>query len=509
MDFELKKISAGSIKTLYDSSVEVTPETEIILPDFCSDIRKILKCSCEPGIKSVQQSGERITAEGECRINLIYVNDKGKTECYGSTVDFTRFIEVPDAAENCFISAFAKTEYLNCRATGQRKVSVSGRISVRFTVTVPEENKIVCAAEGCGIQTKNEKFAFCRLSAYTKKCFDMNETISIEDREPSIGGILHFDTVIKKDTVKAINGKMLIKGSVLSKIYYVSDDDNKAIVCREHEMPVSQILEAEGITEEADCSVMLNICYAQIHTQTDSSGSSRLLEFTYKIQAELKCYEKCESSVVTDCFPTLNEINSDFDTYELITGRTEISEVKSNRCSVELLPGTDFEIKGFWCREITDSCVCSMREYENTICAVICILYSDSSGACGYVEKPVDIKISGSLSENVNEARCFSYEQIKELSCVKSGTGKAEISVSVQSTVNIEYIRKMRICTDIRPDEEKRINKKSFLAVRYCESGESLWDIASYYNTSLNSIKEENGIQEDSLNESCVLVIPC
>ena len=57
MDFELKKTTTKRIKTVYDSTVDVTPDTDIILPDFCSDIRKILKCSCEPGIKNIQQTG--------------------------------------------------------------------------------------------------------------------------------------------------------------------------------------------------------------------------------------------------------------------------------------------------------------------------------------------------------------------------------------------------------------------------------------------------------------------
>ena len=43
----------------------------------------------------------------------------------------------------------------------------------------------------------------------------------------------------------------------------------------------------------------------------------------------------------------------------------------------------------------------------------------------------------------------------------------------------------------------------------YCKKGESLWSIAKKYNTVLSGIKEENGIETDTVNEDRMIMIPC
>ena len=59
-------------------------------------------------------------------------------------------------------------------------------------------------------------------------------------------------------------------------------------------------------------------------------------------------------------------------------------------------------------------------------------------------------------------------------------------------------------------DEEHPVLKdgKAASIIYYAEAGESLWEIARQYYTSVNAIKEENELSEDNVASKGMLFIP-
>ena len=58
---------------VYDSVVEVPLENDVILPDYCPDIVKVLKCTVNACVSSTQVQGRQMTLEGMCTVHLLYL----------------------------------------------------------------------------------------------------------------------------------------------------------------------------------------------------------------------------------------------------------------------------------------------------------------------------------------------------------------------------------------------------------------------------------------------------
>ena len=81
---------------------------------------------------------------------------------------------------------------------------------------------------------------------------------------------------------------------------------------------------------------------------------------------------------------------------------------------------------------------------------------------------------------------------------------KSEISIKA----TVSSIDNFKVIDDISADEENIRSKDASLTIYYADKGESIWDIARSYCTSVDAIKLENDLSEDVLQKRGMLLIP-
>ena len=68
--------SVGVEETLGSCTAEQPIDADITLPDYCPDIRRVLKCLVTPRITAVQTAGDRATADGSAGVCVIYADEQ-------------------------------------------------------------------------------------------------------------------------------------------------------------------------------------------------------------------------------------------------------------------------------------------------------------------------------------------------------------------------------------------------------------------------------------------------
>ena len=73
-----------------------------------------------------------------------------------------------------------------------------------------------------------------------------------------------------------------------------------------------------------------------------------------------------------------------------------------------------------------------------------------------------------------------------------------------------QVLRSMPLLTEVHIDQEERIAPKDncALLLYYGTAGETVWDIAKKYSTSIQAIVEENDLTQERLTENGMLLIP-
>ena len=80
MEMNVTKQRVAQNETIFEQSVEQAVDTDFMLPDYCSDIVRVLKCRMCPRILSKSVSGDSLIVDGIAAITLIY-SDENKKIC--------------------------------------------------------------------------------------------------------------------------------------------------------------------------------------------------------------------------------------------------------------------------------------------------------------------------------------------------------------------------------------------------------------------------------------------
>lgn len=509
MEYNVTKDSVNFNETLYESGSEQSIDTQINLPEYCRDVERILKCMVIPNVFACQITGDRVTADGEALIRVIYVSDKGTIECYEQATPFSKYAEVRDISNECNAMATATSEYVNCRAVSPRRLSVNGNINVRFCVTSLSGVPVAMSANGCGVQTKNETVNADMPVGQCRKMFEMGETVAIEQNEPPISSIIRSDAIADIESIKCIANKMLIKGEMIVDFLYKADNDSDMLVHLRHSMPLSQIVEISGIDENSACDCTVNVVCVNLVAKTDSNGENRLIDLSVKAIICVDAYENRDITLVTDSYSTEYEVRCDSKNIELVRHIHNYIETKTVRATVDAANLNIAEISDISCRKIEGSAIPENDKINGSGSGVMGILYKDKNGEYGYTERTVDFKFDCQGKQSDDRINAVPFFTVSEISGATVGEDKIEIKMNVNINMPILECIQMRVCTDIEPDESRiKTQNGSTLTVYFAAPGENLWNIAQNYNTTVEAIKDENDLSQDIIGEKMMLMIP-
>lgn len=505
MDFTTEKQAINRSELVYEGSAEQPIDCDVTLPDYCPDIMRILKCTITPGIASSGAMGDKVTAEGTAVVRIIYADDSGKISCYEQTVPFSKSVTVSGLDSDVCVKTRVTTQYCNCRAVNQRRTDIHGSLSVHFSVTAVKKLEILSNAQGDGIQLKKKKTTVSDMICRLQRPFTLSEVKELDEVLPPVQRILHTSAFAITDEVKAITNKILLKGELSAKIIYCTESGE--ICCAEHTMPISQIIEGEGIDENTHNCVHLEVSSFEAAPKADSSGEMKLLDIIARVSAFVSASREKEIETVTDAYSTRFEAETEKQIMSLETLSSAFSDVFLCRGSVETAGGVK-EIKDVWCSGVTEKAFASSGKLKISGSLNICVLCIGEDLQPLIAEKAVDFEYERDIPAEKQNVRC--EEWIYPSGCEASAvSGKIEIKAELSISAEIYESSEDRIINEITVDEGRmKNNTAAALTIYYSEDGESVWSIARRYNTTPRAIMAENGLDGETVEGRKMLLIP-
>lgn len=513
MNYDVSKSSLSEKKLCFEGCKEIPLDIDFTLPDYCPDVQKILKCLIKPNINSRNISGGQINVEGTAQIKILYIDaDAQILRCCENSVPFSGSIDIKNNPENAILHTFIKTEYINCRAVSPRKIDLHGALSICSKVYEKSISEISNSVSGKDIEQKIETIPVSNLIGTGQQQFTISETLEIPENKSAVEAIIKSEITFLDEEMKIMPGKAVVKGKINLKILYISDRTQGSTENLEFEIPISQIVDVPGISEECECTVNPEILSSKIKiaNETDPENSGKLLEIDMKLALTVFAFKPEEISIVSDVYSREYDVNSDselLETYKIIK---KIKEKFSCKGAVELPDETPKEIKNIFCDSISVQPSLNEKKPGFTGKVKLGILGINSDDSPFYVERnfEFDYKSSEEITENdvKFEAEIIPNKISEAITNDRSLEIKAEFTVR-----SIVYQKSMHnMITSVDADESKDAfkNENSPLTVYFPQKGESLWDIARKYHSSVSTIKEENHLAEDTLNEAQMILVP-
>lgn len=342
----------------------------------------------------------------------------------------------------------------------------------------------------------------CRL----EKMFVLNEVKELDEDSPAVLRILHTRACARVSEVKAITNKILLKGEVWGKITYCTEEGQ--VCCVEHTMPISQIIEAEGIDENTNNCVHLDVCSFEAVPKADSAGEMKLMDITARVTAFVTaCCEK-ELETVCDAYSTEYEADCEKQMMSLETLSGTFSDICLCRGTIEA-PEAVADITDVWCTGVTEKAFIVSGKVKISGSLSLCVLYQSADSQPCMAEKAIDYEYERDVSIQGANARCEPWVYPGECVASAGASGKIEIKAEINISAEIYEVSEDRIISNITVDESKaRQSTAAALTIYYSEEGESVWNIARRYNTTVEAVMNENNLDSETVGSRRMLLIP-
>ncbi len=513
MDYIFGKKSVPVREAVFDGCFEQPIDLDFTLPDYCPSIEKILKCRVSPKIHSKSLSGDRLTIEGAVTVCVLYIDEEKRTlRSCEHTLPYSGSISVKSDCSDAVIRAYAKPEYINCRAISSRRLDIHGAFSLcaRIDAICSREAALDCQSED--LELKKSSVPISRLCSLAQQQFSVADELEPTNGSPAIRSILKSDVKVKPIDCKIAGDKAMARGELIARVLYIADNEAADTAVMEFTLPVTEVIDSPGIESDSRLEWRLELLSSDIRLREDGSGEGGgFISIDCRLCAYVAAYSDEDFEYVSDAYSTLYDLDCEYSNLRA----TRLCD--STRESFITKSGTDAETNGIsrvidvWGEQCS-----SEPGFDNGSPIVrgrinACILALDNDSLPFYIERSVDylcpVKLNidspdKSLIEASAEVESISYR-------LNGGSGidlRCEIAVS--ATAYESY--SVRALSAAHADEEhKRIKDPDVaLTLYFAQRGESLWDIARRYSTKTEAIKRENDVADDELDGEVMLLIP-
>ncbi len=505
MELQTTTRRIGLTETIYDDFDERPLDCDFMLPDFLPDIAAILKCRVKPVVQTHQISGDRVMADGLVSLQVLYLDEERRcVHSFENTQPFTSTFTVKELQNGDTVQFAVRVNYVNCRATGPRRLDIHGAFGVKLTVTGCREQTVLDAVDCDAVHTRCCTVHTTTPASCAEKTFTQTELLELGGGAAQT--VLRNDASVCISECKQLPDKAVIKGDLLIETVCLTDPSSGAVHKTVNRIPFSQLLDVDGLTEQSLCDCHARVLACDARLTQNPNGESCLLSVTVKTALQLQCLQTEQHEVICDAFHTAYPLLPETAHICPTCVTALVCDTVTVRPSLTLPDTNAGEVLDVW----SDLLSLAQNEQEDGLCGQLSVglLARGSDGTVTYYEQPCDLCLPQS------ELTGAIHVTASVLGTTATVTGdRLDLQVTLSLCCRVGTTEPHTVLCALQADDTAPFAGADGMdgcQVKVCfgEAGESVWELAKAHHASPAALKAENHLTEDCLPERTLLLIP-
>ena len=487
-------------KAIFNSNCEIGLEGEMVLPDACPDIDRILKCTANARVNQKRLDFPRLFVSGSVFLRVLYLDLKNCVQSYDTQIPFSKNIDVSGEGENPVVNVKTSLQYLNCRQLSERRIDTRLTICMNVEIKACDTVSIMCDIEDEGAEIKREKIEI------TEPIYSCCESFTIAEEyelAQPISAVTKMNADARVLEYKCTAGRVLLRGEVEIDICYLCSE-GQAVQTAHYILPVSHILSCPDATEQDSINIDIEIC--KISCEPIGKGESREISVEVLLEACLNAERKREIDAVVDAY---------------IIGRECIAHKREEKmCAFEEPVNKNhrfsFRVDADDISEVIDTYAeiknvqFNLNEQGEIMakCDVdASLIYRNSQGEALCANKTAPFEVSVAADNRYAGSKC--QGGIKLLSA-KGGQGKGEVNADALIYANVTKEKPVDVLYSMDVSDKGILDTdaKTALTIYFATAGEDAFDIAKKYSASARAVVCENNLDGTLIKQNQKIVIP-
>ena len=489
----------------WDGGVQMLTEGDMIVPDVNPDIYQILKTGERIVIDSVRPEQGRICFSGRIEVSVLYYGKKTEHPVSFMKTDFPveDCIEAPGVTPETDADVTAEIIHTDYRLANDRKINVKAVASAKAAWTNSREEEVMTGVGGGEyMQTKTGEITPGTVSEKTAEEFTVREELSLPSDRPDMAEIVEASADICRREIRFSQSQAQIRGEIRLNIIYIDPDGG--LETAEFTLPLSFSVDVPSSEGENYYIVSVRPAEIKAEIASDDRGEPRAVDAEITVTAAVKSFGDSVKTVLQDAYSLSSPLKIEREEGEYIElcGKNRAQASFRDTISLEEeQPDMLQTVKAWGSLRNTESSVSEDTvTVEGTADIKLMYIAKDDERPINVVEKSVPfshaVEIIGAREGMIADV----VTEIEDISVSLMSEREAEIRLTLSFDAAVCGNKKFDFIRSVSEDEAADEVKSASGAVIYTvRDGDSLWEIAKKYNTtiddilSVNSANIENG----------------
>lgn len=514
VNLDIIKESLDFEKILKENSEDIPFKEEYLIPDTQPDVYEVLSVNSNVCIINKEVQNERILLVYKVECNVIYL--AREEEGLGiNNVSYkeekSSFIDISGAEHSMMCDMECNLAHINVNIINERKIKIEGKLKTKYKVYKEEKIDFIKDLDGLGdVQIKKKPENIEKTIANIVSSMSGALPINIGMDKPQIGKIIKCSYMVHKQEIKLSEDKIqascLVKINAMYRAY-----DSREIITLEEDLYLSNEEEVLGVNADMDCSGYFEIKDYNAKISQNDLGESRIIDVDLTVDANVKVSKVEVIETIEDLYSPTQNINPLREKCNVYMGVSENSNEVIVKGNIDLGKDTGDAM------QVLDT-ICNISDMES--------YFEDSRIIIkGNIDVESIYKITDDEKLLSKASGTIPFEVALDMPEAESGMSfdvKAnieELNGNIEAnTIAIKAIMYFHAkCSDIFEKDyiedieqlEENVEKKSSVTIYTIQHGDTLWDLAKKYKTTIDDLVKLNDIEDENMiYEGDKLIIP-
>lgn len=468
-------------------------ETQIYLSPTKPEIEKLIWVKTKADILDTRLMKDKLMVTGRIKFDVLYKgpDEERNLHTLDSDVEFREeiFIEGINEEMESFIEA--RVEHTEWEIF-ENKLDLQSLLNLKVEVREIKEFELATVIHGDdSLETLDEKINYRGFFAQQISYGTIQEKILLEDDLPEIDKILNFNIRVKEQETIIAEDRIITSAQVFANIIYYGIDQIHSL---EEEFSLNHFIEMEGVDSTYIPKVKFEDIQGNYEILTNELGENKIIDLDIRIKIIGESHYENLQNLIVDLYSTTNELEIYGEEIEL----TESIKTLDHKEEIDLDLG---EIDALEILDI-EAHANNLQRYieEDLIIDSILsldIIYIDRM--TGELDKfsgdfPFRTIIDGNLESDID------IKLESRVDDIRSETKRDGLGLTVEIIHNIELLKSRRVygITDLQKGIESLSHKdRPSITVYIVQKGDTMWDIAKRYKTTMNMIQSLKDGEEE------------